>query len=136
MLKRYVIAGLMLAVMAAGCPGNGAKEGAERDISERPTGGVNGDETGGDADRPGDRDVTSLDEAIRRMQTIYFDFDKYNLLEDAKRALEINAEVLRENPGVKIMIQGHCDERGTNEYNLALGERRAKAARDYLVKEL
>ncbi len=66
-------------------------------------------------------------------QKCYFDFDKYNIRPDAARALEYNAELLKENPGANIIIEGHCDERGTVEYNLALGERRANSARDYLV---
>jgi|SRR3990170_1462188 len=67
-------------------------------------------------------------------QMIHFDFDKYNLRSDAIEALNENAKVLMESPEVKIRIEGHCDERGTVEYNLALGERRASAAKDYLVK--
>jgi|Deesub1362B_J571_1020462.scaffolds.fasta_scaffold00907_12 peptidoglycan-associated lipoprotein len=67
------------------------------------------------------------------LQMIHFDFDKYDIREDAKPILEKNAEWLRRYPTVKILIEGHCDERGTEEYNLALGEKRAKATRDYLV---
>ena len=63
----------------------------------------------------------------------YFDFDKYNIREDARAALENDARWLKENPKVKVKIEGHCDERGTNEYNLALGERRAKATMQFLV---
>jgi peptidoglycan-associated lipoprotein len=63
----------------------------------------------------------------------YFDFDKYNIREDARAALENDARWLKANPKVKVKIEGHCDERGTNEYNLALGERRAKATMQYLV---
>jgi peptidoglycan-associated lipoprotein len=66
-------------------------------------------------------------------ETIYFDFDKYTLKSDAKAALGTNARTLGENSDASVLIQGHCDERGTVEYNLALGEKRAKAARDYLV---
>jgi peptidoglycan-associated lipoprotein len=62
----------------------------------------------------------------------YFDFDKYNLRPDARSALEFDANILKENPDVTVMIEGHCDERGTVEYNLALGEKRARAAMDYL----
>jgi peptidoglycan-associated lipoprotein len=67
------------------------------------------------------------------LETVYFDFDKYNLKSDAKARLAVNARVLESNPEVTILIEGHCDERGTEEYNLALGERRAKSARDYLI---
>jgi len=64
---------------------------------------------------------------------VFFDLDSYTLREDARAALDQNARLLRENPGTKITIEGHCDERGTTEYNQALGERRAQAARDYLA---
>jgi len=64
---------------------------------------------------------------------VYFDFDSYNLREEGRAALDINAKLLRDNLSVQVTIEGHCDERGTAEYNQALGERRAMAARDYLV---
>ncbi len=64
---------------------------------------------------------------------VYFDYDAYSLREDSRGVLDANAKLLRDNAGTKITIEGHCDERGTSEYNQALGERRAQAARDYLV---
>jgi peptidoglycan-associated lipoprotein len=72
--------------------------------------------------------VTSSD-----FRPAFFDFDSYALREDARATLDANARLLRENAAIQITIEGHCDERGTVEYNLALGERRADAARDYLV---
>ncbi|MFH2056909.1 MAG: peptidoglycan-associated lipoprotein Pal, partial [bacterium] len=59
--------------------------------------------------------------------------DKYNLRSDAKRDLQHNVEVMQHHADWNIMIEGHCDERGTVEYNLALGEKRARSARDYLT---
>ncbi len=64
---------------------------------------------------------------------IYFDFDKYNIRKDMVSRLEHNARYLLENPSVTIQIQGNCDERGTNEYNIALGEKRANSAKQFLV---
>ena len=64
---------------------------------------------------------------------VFFDFDSYTLREDGRAALDKNAKTLRDNASVQITIEGHCDERGTAEYNQALGEKRAMAARDYLV---
>ncbi|MFQ5525995.1 MAG: peptidoglycan-associated lipoprotein Pal [Thermoanaerobaculia bacterium] len=64
---------------------------------------------------------------------IFFDFDKYDLRPDARERLRKNADFMREFPDFTYGLEGHCDERGTNEYNLALGERRANAAKDYLV---
>jgi peptidoglycan-associated lipoprotein len=67
------------------------------------------------------------------LQMIHFDFDKYFIREDAKPVLETNANWLNKFTTAKILIEGHCDERGTEEYNLALGEKRAKSTLDYLV---
>jgi peptidoglycan-associated lipoprotein len=67
------------------------------------------------------------------LQNVYFDFDKYDLTSNALQTLADNARVLKAYPDAHIVIEGHCDERGTVEYNLALGDKRAKAAKDYLV---
>ena len=64
---------------------------------------------------------------------VFFDFDKYSLKAKARQTLERQATFLKNNAGVKVVLQGHADERGTREYNLALGERRANSAKDYLV---
>lgn len=68
------------------------------------------------------------------LQRIYFDFDSSELRPDALSTLADNAEKIRQVPGVIVQIEGHCDERGTQEYNLALGERRALAVREYLIR--
>jgi peptidoglycan-associated lipoprotein len=67
------------------------------------------------------------------LKEIYFDFDSYALRTDARETLKNDAEWLKRNPGVRITVEGHCDERGTTEYNLALGAKRAEAAKDYLI---
>jgi peptidoglycan-associated lipoprotein len=64
---------------------------------------------------------------------VFFELDSYALGADAKVALDRAARLLRDKAGVNITLEGHCDERGTVEYNQALGEKRANAARDYLV---
>src|SRR5215831_2325840 len=66
-------------------------------------------------------------------QDINFDFDQYDLRADARTTLDRKASFLNQNSSVRVQIEGHCDERGTNEYNLALGERRANAAKQYLT---
>jgi peptidoglycan-associated lipoprotein len=69
-----------------------------------------------------------------QLQTVYFDFDRWNLRDDARRALRSNAELLQTNPAWGVVtVAGHCDERGSEEYNLALGDRRADAVKRYLV---
>jgi peptidoglycan-associated lipoprotein len=67
------------------------------------------------------------------LRDIFFDFDKYDVRPADKGTLDENAKWLKSNQSALLLIEGHTDERGTNEYNLALGERRAKATRDYLV---
>jgi len=69
----------------------------------------------------------------KMLKDIHFDFDKYDIRPGDAEVLKENASLLMKNPGVKIQIEGHCDERGTVEYNLALGERRANSARRYLI---
>ena len=66
-------------------------------------------------------------------ENIYFEFDKARLLPESKAVLRVKAEWLKANPEALAIIEGHCDERGTNEYNLALGDRRAQSAKTYLV---
>lgn len=70
--------------------------------------------------------------AASPLKEIYFDFDKYDLKADARAALAQNAAWLKANPSARVEIEGHCDERGTSEYNLALGAKRAQAAKGYL----
>ena len=67
------------------------------------------------------------------LDDIFFDYDQYLLTEGAQNILQKNAEWLRSHPQARILIEGHCDERGTVEYNLALGERRAQSVKDYLL---
>jgi peptidoglycan-associated lipoprotein len=66
-------------------------------------------------------------------QDIRFDFDKSTVRADAKPILSAVADYMKKNKGAKLLIEGHCDERGTSEYNMALGDRRAESARAYLA---
>lgn len=75
--------------------------------------------------------ITAEEKAI--FKTVYFDFDKSDIRSDARPILGKVADYLKKNPKVKIVIEGNCDELGTEEYNMALGERRALSARRYLV---
>jgi peptidoglycan-associated lipoprotein len=69
------------------------------------------------------------------LRDVYFDFDKYDVRADDAKTLDGNATWLKSNANNLVLIEGHCDERGTNEYNLALGERRAKSTMNYLVSQ-
>jgi peptidoglycan-associated lipoprotein len=80
--------------------------------------------------REGEIPVTPKESPLKE---IYFDFDGYDLTADARRTLKANSDWLKNNPSVRVEIEGHCDERGTAEYNLALGAKRAYAAKDYMV---
>ncbi|MDH5488954.1 MAG: peptidoglycan-associated lipoprotein Pal [Rhodospirillaceae bacterium] len=73
------------------------------------------------------------DLAVNVGDRVHYDFDKYELKQEARYTLQQQAAWLAANEGVTITIEGHADERGTREYNLALGERRAQAAADYLM---
>lgn len=68
------------------------------------------------------------------LKNIYFDFDKSDIRAGDAEILKANAKLLKDNPSVKITIEGHCDPMGTSEYNMALGWRRATAAQEYLIK--
>ena len=67
------------------------------------------------------------------LKDVFFEFDRSDLSADARSVLRANADWLKTNPAVRVEIEGHCDERGTSEYNLALGAKRAQAAREYLA---
>lgn len=73
--------------------------------------------------------------AVADLKPIYFDFDKYDIRPGDAKVLDANAQWLKSNANQLVLIEGHCDERGTNEYNLALGERRAKSTMNYLVSQ-
>jgi len=75
---------------------------------------------------------TQQDLVVNVGDRVFFDFDKYDLKADARKALEKQAAWMKANPSVTVVVEGHADERGTREYNLALGDRRANSVKDYL----
>lgn len=79
------------------------------------------------------QDPARFKEESGLFEDIYFEYDAYDIRDEAKPVLQGIAAWLLKNGKTKISVEGHCDERGTNEYNLALGDRRAKSVRDYLV---
>jgi peptidoglycan-associated lipoprotein len=83
-------------------------------------------------------EMAAMSEAEKRRafeeEDIHFDFDKYVLTPQAMLILDDKAAWLREHSDVRVLIEGHCDNRGSNEYNLALGDRRANSAKDYLLR--
>ena len=91
--------------------------------------------TGGAATPAPSRPAPSEFVAVREVEDIHFDFDKYTIRSEDSQILVRNARWLNANASALLLIEGHCDERGTSEYNLALGERRAKAAMTYLIDQ-
>lgn len=139
---RLLLSLTLLATLAVGC----AKKPAAVVTTPTDTSAISsapaGDSTGyGDSSLAsggvGDRPASSYDALlggdIAGLNRIYFGFDQFTLSDEARATLANNADYLKANPGLNIRIEGHCDERGSDEYNLALGERRANAAKSYLV---
>jgi peptidoglycan-associated lipoprotein len=86
-----------------------------------------------DRDMDMEVDSSDLERSQYEIKDVLFDYDKYDIRPDARVVLNSIATWLGSHRDVNVVIEGHCDERGTNEYNLALGEKRAKASRDYLI---
>ncbi len=74
-------------------------------------------------------------EEIQVPDRVYFALNKYNITNESAEILKLQSEWLKADPSINIIVEGHCDERGTREYNLALGERRANAVKNFLVKQ-
>jgi peptidoglycan-associated lipoprotein len=122
-MKRIAIG--LFVVAFAGCSATGGGPGGPGDFPAE--GGSDPGLSGSMGSRGGSEASTA------GLGTIYFEFDRSALRGDARATLQGNAEYLRRNPRVGVEIQGNCDERGSQEYNLALGMRRAEAAKRYLV---
>lgn len=92
---------------------------------------------GGAGGNPSEGSLEALREgtspATGALKDVYFDFDRADLGAEARDVLQSNSDWIRQNPGISVEIEGHADNRGTTEYNLALGARRAQAVKDYLV---
>ncbi len=88
------------------------------------------------ARREAERRRKAAEEAMRasQLQDVYFDYDSYNIRQEDIPALKDLAARLNQNQDARLVIEGHCDERGTTDYNLALGQKRADVVKDYLVK--
>jgi peptidoglycan-associated lipoprotein len=82
---------------------------------------------------PPPRSLTDAEIFARDVKDIFFDYDQYNIRDDARPVLVSNAGALRERGTIRILIEGHCDERGSEKYNLALGDRRANSTKEFLV---
>jgi len=142
-MKRLALALILLSLVVAGCAQKAAtrtddqtQKLSDADMAKKDA-----------ADKVTDRQVTSKIESVDSkdvssqnveekegiFKDVLFDFDKYDVKETYQPALKSIASWMTKNAGARLSVEGHCDERGTNEYNLALGDRRAKAVRDALV---
>ncbi|PYM28163.1 MAG: peptidoglycan-associated lipoprotein Pal [Candidatus Rokuibacteriota bacterium] len=147
-----VVHAVIVAMMIAGCAKapattststpspTGVSGTTGRGDSDAGRGGISGTGTSGTASRTGSattmgsaRVVPGEYEPIRELEDVHFDYDKYEIRSEDARILDATATWLQQNADRLILIEGHCDERGTSEYNVALGERRAKSTMNYLL---
>jgi peptidoglycan-associated lipoprotein len=141
----YLCGGLLLLILSACAPSTTAKpDGSAAGSTDSSTAGS--DARAGQGERGGTKEANTGASSLKDMQEgkppitpassplkdVMFEFDRYDLSADARATLRANADWLRSNPSARVEIEGHCDERGTNEYNLALGAKRAQAAREFL----
>jgi peptidoglycan-associated lipoprotein len=112
--------------------GDAGLSGAEGRPGEGQRGGTSEADTGASSLKQMQEGKSSATSASSPLKDVFYEFDRYDLNADARTTLRANADWLRSNPSAKVEIEGHCDERGTNEYNLALGAKRAQAAREFL----
>jgi peptidoglycan-associated lipoprotein len=84
---------------------------------------------------PSERPIADEEFFNQRIRPIYFSYDRYTIRDDAREVLIQNAKALAERPSIRLTIEGHCDERGSEKYNLALGDMRANTAKEFLVSQ-
>jgi peptidoglycan-associated lipoprotein len=145
-MKRFYVLALILGLIGFGCAQQKAvAPETEQPVAVQPQ--TKTDEGVKKAEQPAEQPVAKVEskdipskeapsktEEISGMfNDIHFDYDRYDIRADARPALKSIADYLIKNNSNKLLVEGHCDERGTNEYNLALGDKRAKATKDYLV---
>ncbi len=130
---------MMLAVLvtATACSSTKDKEGAgDVRVEERQdmtAGPLDGTEVYDRSVLDGPAPGSQQDLVVNVGDRVFFDYDRYDVTSEGQNTLQMQAEWLKRYPSVRVSIEGHCDERGTREYNLALGERRANAVKNYLT---
>ncbi|MBL6927530.1 MAG: peptidoglycan-associated lipoprotein Pal [Rhodospirillales bacterium] len=132
-MRFKILALFAAAALIAGCEtapdetaASGGSGGAQATVSAQPSAAA------ATAQRVGPAPGSKEDFVVNVGDRVFFGFDKFDVTADAQAVLKKQAAWLQKYPNVGIIVQGHCDERGTREYNLALGERRANAVKDYL----
>jgi peptidoglycan-associated lipoprotein len=144
MRHRWMVAVCAVAILVTGCakkpamtataaPPPTGQSGSKSPQAFVPASQRNGSGTSGTQNTG--REKPSDYAAVADLKDIHFDFDKYDIRPGDAKLLDANAAWLKNNTNRLLLIEGHCDERGTNEYNIALGDRRAKATMSYLVAQ-
>lgn len=144
-LLNLLLVSLLLATFATGCkknpknitniPGMQARpSGGEMNQAINPNSGVLGQNSGVSSELPNPLEGGRRDTVALAAYTVYFEYDRSAIKPSEQGKLDSVATFVKSTPGVQLLIEGHCDERGTEEYNRALGERRAIAAREYLLQ--
>jgi peptidoglycan-associated lipoprotein len=128
-----LLVAVLLAFSLLIAPGCSKKPAPTKDITQETTTPETETEPGDVPETP-DTETTDrpMEEAV--LEDVFFDYDKYNLRDDARRTLEGNARMLLGDATVRVVLEGHCDERGTVEYNLSLGEKRARSVKNFLME--
>jgi peptidoglycan-associated lipoprotein len=137
MFLRFALIVLFLCGLLAGCsstPKSSMEDQSQMtatDVSQQPDVAGVGEQPIGE--QPISEEAVPSHEAMAGLQRIHFDFDQFTLTDETRAILTQNADYLKVNSDINVVIEGHCDERGSDEYNLALGESRALAAKNYLI---
>jgi peptidoglycan-associated lipoprotein len=133
-MSKLFVTLLLIGLASTGCA---VKKQDKKSGQENPSASITDSSDVGDVDfsKAGPLEVngTSDENKAGALRSVFFPLDSSEITGDTKASLENNAAYLKQNKSVKIQVEGHCDERGGVQYNLALGERRAKSVKDYLV---
>jgi peptidoglycan-associated lipoprotein len=140
-MKRFWVLFALVAFISFGCQKAATKPEAQQPSAEQKESAQKTPEkvteqkiaSGKESVESQEQAARALEEKEGMFKDIHFDFDKYDVKDEYKSELKSIASWMTKNSTAKLSVEGHCDERGTNEYNLALGDRRAKAVKDYIV---
>lgn len=131
-LQIFTIAVFAAAAVFSGCTKKAVKTDVEVDMAKQEAPAAPAPEPVPAAPQVEITPAEEVSPAPVMLTSVYFDFDRYEIRSDAAAALRNNARLLADEPERRVMVEGHCDERGTDEYNIALGEKRAMAVKKYL----
>ncbi|GAB1410547.1 peptidoglycan-associated lipoprotein Pal [Desulfovibrionales bacterium] len=135
-MRKFGLLGLVMVMLLLVAAGGCSKKVSSAPGGDSAAGSSSGSQGGLTAEQLEAQRLAELQrQAIEKIgaDKIYFAFDSNELSQESRAILQEKADLLKANPALSLLIEGHCDERGTEEYNLALGERRARAAYEFLV---